>query len=194
MKFGLLSAILLMASACGTGGDDACQRASNKVLSCMRSLDCAQFTDTSDRADCEAQKAAAMGESGSMAGQACTGDLKTRADEINKCTLDQARLCGACTADTADPSTAAPSNGAKLFDWNACYSNNANSMYNVGETCFHQWGSYPASCVYLASVQYARGKKCKNVCNTGDCTKGCYDKYSSSLSYDYLASAYTCNW
>jgi hypothetical protein len=184
---------LVSLSACGE--QNVCQQASDKVLTCMRNLDCGQFTDADAKADCEAQKAAAMGESGSMAGQSCSGDLKTRADQINRCTLDQARLCSACTTETADPNAAPPSNGAKLFDWNACHSGSGDDWTGntISTSCMHQWGSFPAACTKLKDTKYSSGKKCKNVCKTGDCTNGCYNKYNVGLSLNYLASTYTCS-
>ena len=182
-------------SVSGCGSENACQQASDKVLSCMRTLSCDQLTDPDNKADCEAQKAAALAETGSMAGVSCSGALKARADEINRCTLDTAVLCGACTADTQDPAAAAPSNGAKLFDWNACYANGGSnwSGNQIGNACMHQWGSYPAACDKLANNTKASGKKCKNVCNKGDCNSGCFNKYMVGESIDYLASTYQCN-
>ena len=50
-----------------------------------------------------------------------------------------------------------------------------------------------AACDKLANNTKASGKKCKNVCNKGDCNSGCFNKYMVGESIDYLASTYQCN-
>lgn len=185
-------ALLLALAGCGNGGSDACQQAVNKIQACQQAMDCSQFTDATDQADCLKIKAAAQNPSSSPA-STCTGDVQTRADAINKCTLDPARLCTECTDATIDSSAAPPSNGAKLFSWNSCYSNNDSfdSDYQI-DGCFEQWGSYAAACGKLSGRVSAPGKRCRSVCNTSTCPKGCFSDYSGVNSGKYLASWYAC--
>jgi hypothetical protein len=83
--------------------------------------------------------------------------------------------------------------GAKLFAWNSCYSGPGEdpAPYPI-YGCLEQWGSYAASCLKLADRQYEPGKRCKDVCNTGDCSSGCYSNYDAAGSWEYLASWYSC--
>jgi hypothetical protein len=86
--------------------------------------------------------------------------------------------------------------GAKLFAMNACYSGanaaNDTAPYSIGHICMHQWGSYPASCGKIGDRQNAPGKKCSEVCNSGDCPSGCFSDYDGTDSTKYLASSYHC--
>lgn len=183
----------LWAMGCGAGADP-CQQASDKIQTCLRSLDCDSFTDPDEKEDCVITKAAALSAMTNGTMPACEGSQKARAEALNKCTLDSAHLCSDCTEATKDPSTEAPANGAKAFDWNACYEGGGSDDGPfLVSGCFHQWGSYPAACTKLEDEKYARGKKCKNVCNTDACDPGCFKNYQVGTSIDYLASNYTCS-
>ena len=192
MLAGFVLGALTAAAGCGVGLDP-CQQASEKVQTCLRTLDCESFVDADEKADCLITKAAAQ--SAMSAGTiACEGTQRARAEVLNKCTLDALHMCSDCTEATKDPSAEAPSNGAKAFDWNACYEGSGSDTvpFVIGG-CFHQWGSYPAACTKVADVGYARGKKCKNVCNTGACNPGCFNSYQAGTSIEYLASNYSCS-
>lgn len=184
--------LALALAGCGTAGSDACQQAATKIQSCQRAMDCSAFTDAADQADCLKIKADAQTAISSPS-SVCTGDVQTRADAINKCTLDPTRMCTECTDATIDSSAAPPANGAKLFAWNSCYSNNDSfdSDYQL-DGCFEQWGSYPAACGKLSGRVSAAGKRCRSVCNTTTCPKGCFSNYGAGNSLKYLASWYAC--
>ena len=116
-----------------------------------------------------------------------------RAEALNSCTLESKYLCTQCSDATLDPSAQPPSNGAKLFSWNSCYDNNDNAATgNSYDGCLEQWGSYAASCLKLSGRAYAPGKRCKNICNTTTCPKGCFKKYGAGNSGTLLASWYQC--
>ena len=115
------------------------------------------------------------------------------AEALNRCALESKYLCTQCSDATLDPSAQPPSNGAKLFSWNSCYDNNDNAATgNSYDGCLEQWGSYAASCLKLSGRAYAPGKRCKNICNTTTCPKGCFKKYGAGNSGTLLASWYQC--
>jgi hypothetical protein len=84
--------------------------------------------------------------------------------------------------------------GAKTFDWNSCYSKEADSNINTYAGCLEQWGSYAASCGKISRRDNARGKRCRKVCGKGVCSSDqCFRKYNSGVSTDLMASFYECD-
>lgn len=185
---------LLLFATLGACGPQAtvCEQAKDKILTCMGTLNCDSFTDPSDKADCLAAR-----ENAAAAAPAaeCTGGAKTQSETLMKCTLDPQRLCVDCTDDTRPASSEEPpANGAKLFAWNSCYDGGGDTTGAYGHSgCLEQWGSYAASCLKIQDRTYARGKRCKNLCNVGVCSKGCFNLYKASTSVDLVASFYQCN-
>ena len=185
--------LVLALGACGAESD-ACKQAAAKIQTCQRTMNCSVFTDATEQAECESIKQAAQ-TSAAATGPAvsCSGEVQTSAEALNRCTLESKYLCTQCSDATLDPSAQPPSNGAKLFSWNSCYDNNDNAATNNSyDGCLEQWGSYAASCLKLSGRAYAPGKRCKNICNTTTCPKGCFKKYGAGNSGTLLASWYQC--
>ena len=108
----------------------------------------------------------------------------------------------ACTvgtqgSDDVPVPSLAPSGGtvttldAELFAWNSCYSKTDDLL--IGGGCLEQWGSYPAECSNaFLTWGHARGQRCKDVCNVGTCSYGCFNSYDFGESSDFAASYYQC--
>jgi hypothetical protein len=81
-----LASILITVALLASCGSDVCRQASDKVQACIDKIDCRK-TDPLEKQSCE-QRKKALQQSAGLPDVACTGDIKTRADQIMLCDLN----------------------------------------------------------------------------------------------------------
>jgi hypothetical protein len=188
----LLLSLGLSLGACASSATDVCQQVTEKRKSCLKVMDCNSYTEADDKAACEEAKLNVD----AYPALTCDADAQAQSEVLMKCDLDPTKMCNTCTDATSgvDPSNP-PSNGAKLFSWNSCYAgpDGTSTTSGYGSGCLEQWGSYAGSCLKLGDTKYVRGKRCKSICGTWECSNNkCYTHYRSSESWDLAASYYEC--
>lgn len=88
-----VSIVGLLAAGCGP---DPCVQASERIVECLKSTNCATLTNANAKSACMAAQSSTLTGSTSSSTD-CTGDELAAANLINGCSaLDPEQLCTAC--------------------------------------------------------------------------------------------------